>query len=361
MKTYLPGLNTVRFCAALKVLLIHFIFSLSSETRWHYLGPNAVTMFFVLSGYLITYRLLLERQETGRINLKAFYIRRELRILPLYYLAAIVGGFILPLIGAPAPSTDAMLTILFLVPQFTHAYSIPSGVMIPMWSIGVEEVFYLFFPAAMRVLSVTWVSIGVIVTSTVISLIASSPHSSLFLLFPLFRAMRFECMAVGALAAWLIVSKSRWLFVVYHRVIEVMAIGLLILLTLFNVSLSLPFYDLIFSIVVAVFLVNISTNPRPILRLEWSWSKAAGELSYGIYIWHFPILWFFTTILSGLPLLLATVVGTLIVAWGSYRFIEKPMLGLKDRFQHKPASLKVSVDGYGAAQAVPIVRHNEIS
>src|SRR5687767_14370505 len=98
MKSYLPGLNTVRFFAALNVVFLHFPAYGTYSTYPFYSGPDAVTIFFVLSGYLITYRLLLEHKEKGTINLKAFYIRRELRILPLYYLAVLVGGFILPLI-----------------------------------------------------------------------------------------------------------------------------------------------------------------------------------------------------------------------------------------------------------------------
>jgi peptidoglycan/LPS O-acetylase OafA/YrhL len=240
----------------------------------------------------------------------------------------LVGGFILPLIGAPVPAPEAMMSILLMAPQFVSAYSLPAGVLLPLWSIGVEELFYLFFPLAIRMLPLIRVCLVVIVGSTLLGIITAATDSPLF---PLLRSMRFECMAVGALAAWLVVTRSRWLAVVHHRVIEIALIGMLLLIAFFRVPL--PFYDLTFSIIVAVFLLNLSTNPDPFIRLEWRWSKAAGELSYGIYIWHLPVLWACSTVFSGLPFIGASLIATLLVALASYHLIERPILRLKDRFQ----------------------------
>src|SRR5712692_1492145 len=105
---HFPGLNGLRFFAALAVCASHV------ELLKQYLGyPSAydrpavyevgrlsVTFFFVLSGYLITYLLLIEKQATGTISLRDFYVRRILRIWPLYYLLMGLSFFVVPRITA---------------------------------------------------------------------------------------------------------------------------------------------------------------------------------------------------------------------------------------------------------------------
>src|SRR5690349_12370889 len=90
---YLPGLNALRAIAALVVLLVHFTIYFANPLGVHNFiiynhgvqAPLAVTLFFVLSGYLITSLLILEKETKGQINISAFYLRRILRIWPLYF------------------------------------------------------------------------------------------------------------------------------------------------------------------------------------------------------------------------------------------------------------------------------------
>ena len=118
-KVYFPGLNGLRFFAAMAVVVTHI------ELVKHFMGlPNlwgnhssniltlksavntfvfeagglGVYFFFVLSGFLITYLLLVEKAKTGTIAVKKFYLRRILRIWPLYYLIVILGFFVVPYI-----------------------------------------------------------------------------------------------------------------------------------------------------------------------------------------------------------------------------------------------------------------------
>lgn len=100
---YLPGLNGIRAIAAIAVLISHislaidklgisfalFGFEENGKPKGYLLASHGVTMFFVLSGFLITYLLLLEK-ESHEINIKKFYFRRILRIWPLYYLYLIL-------------------------------------------------------------------------------------------------------------------------------------------------------------------------------------------------------------------------------------------------------------------------------
>lgn len=325
MKDYLPGLNTVRVYAAFCVLYVHV--AGVSQTPVIMSGWNAVTLFFTLSGFLITYRLLREKQATKRINLKAFYIRREARILPLYYLVLFICLFFLPLLGVkPIEPLPALLAIV-LLPQVAYGLvGITSlGAASVLWSIGVEELFYIIFPFLMRRFNFVRLCLLIIVVSTVLDGLISAGASDSVRFFVKF--MRFECMAVGALMAWLVVTRSRWLFVLYHPAVQLATIALLVLAVVCD--LILPLNDLFFSIVVAVVLINISTNPSSVLKLEFRWSRPLGELTYGIYLWHLPITFVLQQYLSGWTLMLLVLVLTLMIAWCSYQFIEKPITRLR--------------------------------
>ena len=103
-KIYFPGLNALRFFAAYFVLLHHgetirAKFGMPNFEAYSFFrnGMIAVSFFFVLSGFLITYLLLDEIQRTHDVSIKKFYIRRVLRIWPLYYLLIFIGLAIVPL------------------------------------------------------------------------------------------------------------------------------------------------------------------------------------------------------------------------------------------------------------------------
>ena len=102
---YFSGLNGLRFFAALAVIITHIELikeqmefpGLHSKNKIVFeLGGLGVVFFFVLSGFLITYLLLKEKEQTGTINVKKFYLRRILRIWPLYFLIVALGFFVLP-------------------------------------------------------------------------------------------------------------------------------------------------------------------------------------------------------------------------------------------------------------------------
>ena len=103
-RVFFPNLNGLRFLAVLLVVIDHVegirsAYSLSSY--WEVpaipvLGQTGVDLFFVLSGFLITYLLLVEKERTGNLDFRAFYLRRTLRIWPLYYAMVVLGLFVLP-------------------------------------------------------------------------------------------------------------------------------------------------------------------------------------------------------------------------------------------------------------------------
>jgi len=112
----------------------------------------AVSLFFVLSGYLITTLLAMEKENTGRVHLRAFYQRRVARIWPLYYgftLAVLVIGVFVPRL---LPSARALAAYTFFSGNwylvFSHS-NLAGGLGI-LWSINIEEQFYLLWPLLIK-------------------------------------------------------------------------------------------------------------------------------------------------------------------------------------------------------------------
>lgn len=164
---YFKGFNGVRFIAASAVIVHHIeeyksVFLFGREDLWarpfaYQLGRLGVALFFVLSGFLITYLLLAEKQKTGKIAIRKFYIRRILRIWPLYFLIVGTGLFIwphVPLLHTPASmSSDIyanfgqkLLLYGLVLPNFASALYGNIPMVTHTWSIGVEEQFYLMWP-----------------------------------------------------------------------------------------------------------------------------------------------------------------------------------------------------------------------
>lgn len=342
-----PGLNTIRFYAALAVVINHvgaqfppdhkffrFINSFFPEAQ------DAVNLFFVLSGFLITYLLLHERTTTGKINIKNFYIRRTLRIWPLYYLVALSGLVIFPILFANYPLTGLprykLALALCLLPNF-------AGLSVPMthlWSIGVEEQFYALWPWVNRDdVTILRVSFGIIIVKLLTTpVIMSFNYGNTA---AIFFSLRFECMAIGALGAYLYSKKANYLKWVYHPGVQIVALGAFVYLVIFDVPVNT--YNIVWaSLTYIVLIMNIATNQYSLLKLNFPPIEKLGEISYGLYLYHFPVLYliYFMTHNVGFKsiwtspflLLIITVVSTWAVAALSYRWFEAPFLNLKRRF-----------------------------
>src|SRR5207249_1695754 len=167
LKVYFPGLNSLRFFAAFGILVFHiegFKDTLHLPNAMgvpfiRNIGPLSVSFFFVLSGFLITYLLLVEKETFGKISIKKFYTRRIFRIVPLYYLIVIIGLLAIPNIsffhyggypenmgGIVQASWPLYLLMLPNVAEVIYTVPYIGGA----WTIGVEEQFYLFWPWLIR-------------------------------------------------------------------------------------------------------------------------------------------------------------------------------------------------------------------
>ncbi len=369
-KIYLPGLNGVRFIAALAVLIHHVEQGKGSlglanglaSPPIHRAGGLGVTVFFVLSGYLITYLLLTELRTTSTIRIRDFYVRRILRIWPLYYLIVVLGWvvaptlvlFSLPLFESPfGPGfLPGIAFYLLLCPQFLPARQSPT-LAGPLWSVGVEEHFYAFWPLLVRAFR------GRIVlpfAGIVGALVAARFYLRHPLRLPatpeewttheymvtLLDQSRFGCMAIGGLAAWLWLSRPesvRWLF---RRDVQAVILAALAACLAFGVvvpAVDAEFYSVLF----AILILNISLNGRSLLKLENRVFLFMGEISFGLYVYHWFIIAAVLNLLKGWSglgrpvlgnvVLYGVVVGlTTAVAAASHYLIERPFLRMKARF-----------------------------
>ena len=301
---HFPGLNGVRFIAALLVIVDHtelFKSNLGYETIWgnsysSYLGANGVTIFFVLSGFLITYLLLSEKQY-GSVNIGNFYVRRILRIWPLYYLILVIGFFIAPhieFLQVPDYTSDMskyggrLLLFSGLLANVAFVYLPTVAFANILWTVAVEEQFYLIWPHLVkRSSSIPRILLVMFLTYVIIKLIAviafpKDPINDLIYI------TRFSSMIIGAAGAYLVFKSHQLLNIIYNKYVQIGALFSLALLI--SNELRVKYLSLygseIISIVAIILIMNIATNRSSIVKLENGLWNYLGKISYGLYVYH---------------------------------------------------------------------------
>ena len=168
---YQPELDGLRFYAFLGVFVGHtlpfddlFYQRLHLPLPWIWgaavrAGGAGVDLFFALSAYLITSLLLRERRETGNLSLRLFYIRRTLRIWPLYFLVVVLGIVFADTGGEHEtrwfyyqrlPWYYVLGYVLFVGNWIYAIFGVAQSICAPLWTVSIEEQFYLLWPALMK-------------------------------------------------------------------------------------------------------------------------------------------------------------------------------------------------------------------
>jgi peptidoglycan/LPS O-acetylase OafA/YrhL len=309
-------------------------------------GNLGVRFFFVISGFLITYLLIQEHDLYGRVSLKGFYIRRALRILPVYfaYLAVIALLQIFTNLHQAAITWVGDLT-------FTTNF-LPRGVISGhLWSLSVEEQFYLLWP-----LTFVWLIkrekylLPVLVLPMMVALfchVVSWAQKVPWIIHPLFHIhsslVNFDSLATGSLAAFALARHReklvRWLAGWGKFYGVVLGVGLVVLpgcdvgclrpLTAIAGNLGQAFGF-------AMLLLASTLYPATFRPLNWSWVTRLGVISYSVYIWQqiffagpktygfAPVWW------MAFPGWLA---ASLVLGFASYYGLEKPLLKLRAGFR----------------------------
>ena len=354
---HLPGLNGLRAIAAIAVVLSHTLLlgvqlGLPANQQGTDLAGFGVSIFFSLSGFLITFLLLKEKKQFARINIRAFYMRRILRIWPLYYLYLILVLLCLGWLGLERPE-GSIWFYLFLCANIPFILGAEIPLLGHYWSLGVEEQFYLFWPwIVSKVRSIRTFLIWFIVCFLFLKagFRLLDMYKGISIPYLIVHVTRFECMAIGALGAVFCVEENA-LFnrIVRHRLAQVLA-WLAILLMAFNRFhvISMIDNDLV-DVITVVLIINVALNPQKLIGLENRVCDFLGRISFGIYVYH-PLLImilgkFAGSYLAGLDITLrytvaftAVLLTTILVAWLSYELYEKKILRLKVRYAPVPSS-----------------------
>jgi peptidoglycan/LPS O-acetylase OafA/YrhL len=379
--TYFPGLNGVRCIAACGVVIRHIeqykelfrLPNISDNLIIRSLGEHGVNLFFVLSGFLITYLFFVEEKENKKISIKKFYLRRAMRILPLYFLILALGFFIAPALSTHLPFHTGvalsaytaqlsenywakLLLFALILPNLCLILFPPVLVASQAWSIGVEEQFYLLWPLLFRFCKRHFIkaifsvlAIKILIIQGLRAYLPTLPSSSADFIYKLRAVYTFtldfkvECLAFGALGAVLLFRYPAFMkrFVI-HRLIQIPST--LILVALLGFGSVSPLSGWVYAILYTVLLVNISQSNERFLSLEGPKMNFFGKISYGIYMYH-PIsilIGMFildaTSGFSGVVLYILTFIITFALSSISYFKFEKPFLNLKQRFESVPVS-----------------------
>jgi peptidoglycan/LPS O-acetylase OafA/YrhL len=316
--SHFKGLNTLRFIAAFLVVIHHAESLRKDHGLQNHLkdfglfqnGTHAVSFFFVLSGFLITYLLLKEREVKNDISIKQFYIKRVFRIWPLYFLMVVIGAIIQPYfidwfnIPYEMPYTfgETWYYFVFFVPGMVN-YFFGSNLLEPLWSIGVEEVFYLIWAPLFKWLKkhVLKLLLGVIAFKLI--LISINTYWPLpGVLSYLIRIHQFEAMAIGGLGAYLVFNHGKRINAsfIYSISAQIILYLLILVFIVFGANIHAQIWHFFFenpiiSAVVpnALFLyliIGVSVVDKNLFTLENRVFSYLGEISYGIYMFHLLIL-----------------------------------------------------------------------
>lgn len=333
----IAGLTGLRGVAILLVVAFHV-----TPERIPF-GSLGVTVFFVLSGYLMTRLLLAERERNGRVDFRAFYMRRVLRLAPALVFAVTVTVLAMWLLRDPQmPSPflkEAGLALLYLS-DFAWAFGVEMPALAHTWSLSVEEQFYLVWPALLLALLLATrgdarrlrlvifsMTAAALAWRVLLIAVADNPDRVYFAPDTNAYALLLGC----SLAVWpdrrAPGPKVAWATTALAVLLAVLPVssrgddGLVVMMYL-NTAAAL----------VAVLMVKAAPRAGWLLSnrpLVW-----IGEISYGWYIWH-QLLWHvhpFGYELVGRNGHAIAAVLALIPTWISYRYVEMPALRLKERF-----------------------------
>jgi len=363
----IPGLDGLRAIAFLLVFALH--------TDYLHVGWIGVQFFFVLSGFLITGILLdMKKALPPREYFSKFYGRRFLRIFPLYYfyLLLMTGVAVWLISIAYRPNymrvfLEQVRYAVFYVYDFffaTNSLNL-SHFLDHFWSLSVEEQFYIFWPLLILLVPEKYLKklfLSFIVLGPVFRIALFFIHGTGALgflndqvsiaVYPL-PFSHIDAFAFGAYISRYSIPKARGQFFLLLGALPVIgyasqyiATGSIGRLSAFGFPhLLSEAYQFIwgYSLLNYFFAVTVYAVAREgifVRFLEWGPMRYLGKISYGLYVYHLPIVWFSGRVRDfGLPeptakvltALIAFVV-TLLVASASYYLMEKPVLNLKDRF-----------------------------
>lgn len=362
-RIYFKNFDVLRFVAAYLIVLLHCFFgwktffghpSFISEKmttpmidKLELIVNNfsfGVDIFFLISGFLITYLLLSEKETTGRIDILKFYIRRSLRIWPLYFIMILIGPLLSYFFYEQSP--DYLYQFLFAGNFDVIHHGTKSPATDHLWSICIEEHFYLVCPLVLFLIPVNRIPqtlLSIILICIAYRAYISSCSENYGMTLYMHTLSRIDVLAIGSLLGYLFYQgKIKFTSPLPVRMI----IYTVFLFIFFNVSynecgtlFSAVMKKYFYVIMVAYWMGNFLFNPDArMVFTKPNFIHGFGKMSYGIYMFNPVVIFLILKIFSALDfrnyfMFLASVH---IVIWAvinlSYHFVELPFLLLKEKY-----------------------------
>ncbi|MGB3608111.1 acyltransferase family protein [Psychroserpens sp.] len=352
----LPNLDPLRFILASLVIFFHIQLLSRNQGLPYYLeipifnrGPEAVNMFFVLSGFLIIKGIYKHKQH-GSFSIKTFYIKRVLRIFPLYYLVVIFGfifyWLLLPALDIPYNNNynlvEGVLLATFFLPNVLDELHKPGGILEVLWSIGIEEQFYIIIAPLLYF-------VGKYKILTALSLLTIA----YFIVFHLdsmdvlrtYQFLYFFLFAGGVIA--ILEEKKQLQFLKWSPLMPIAVVvctGLYFMTNLFEFQV-LWLRNALTMVLFSLFIHSLAHN-KVGKAIKIKFLNYLGRISYGIYMFHviaLNISMFFVLkareqfilndTISILSIYILTFGITILMAHVSYVYYESYFLKLKTKFR----------------------------
>ncbi len=361
-RPYFPNLDVLRFFAAFLVVFGHSVtdslkylslpYPLNNTLEIICRGGNWVSLFFVLSGFLLGYLAFLDKSN-GTFSLRKFTVRRILRIWPLYFIFLLIGYLIIPLIAQFFTGNEYNYTtlpyFLLFIGNFAMKtmYEINDFSYIPLnssilWSISIEEQFYIVLAVIFAIFSsqtVKWLLFALVLAGLVYVFIPKAPHSA-FNYHTFYFLLDFFGGAL--LAAFIFFRKNRQTFSFNATRLKVAIVVLGLTLVCFPNLLSLKVMLILWFMLIIVYLTFCNDKLTRYLKKQQSLIYL-GKISYGIYVIHPIFQYAFFLMLhkylgnahqltKDLLNVVLTTIFTIGCAHLSYKYMESYFLRLKSKF-----------------------------
>ena len=340
---YIPAFDGLRAVAVILVLLFH-----QGYIRGGWVG---VDIFFTLSGYLITLILMTEYETTGSIAVPRFYIRRACRLLPALVVVLCVAVVLAIYLDDKIYDTeiDAVAGLLYII-NYRYAFFPVDGTALGhLWSLSVEEQFYLFWPFILiallshvgrKIALYTILILTCIVITWRFVLLAGTTHSTAYRIYFSFDTRMDEILIGCSLALWGYRPRAEALRLL--NAFLPVVVGLIVVIVVKAPvlgRLSLSSYPLIGAAVAYTIVIVTSDAENVLVRLlSLPPIVALGRISYGVYLWHYLIIQevrFKSDLFTNQIFLIAGL--TLTAAVASFWLIERPFLRLKSFYKPSTA------------------------
>lgn len=341
----MPSLDGLRAVSIILVLIAHIFYDKQVE-RYFNFGKVGVEIFFVISGFLITTLLLREKQKTGKLNLKFFYLRRAFRILPLVFLFAGCLFFLDQLFNLQITGLS-FFTMIFFLKNLPFDGDWYTG---HFWSLSVEEQYYLLFPFILSRLTVRKYSLLLISLIVFIPLLTylgynkvgivetnALVHKASFVIINLFGRGTVGIL-VGSLISILVFTNKLKVDRIYNARYAGLLVFTLALLTQMHFVLDVfseYFLIVVFDLLIAITIIlNLNSRSWFAGVLNIPSIARVGVLSYSIYVWQqlFTYMQPWRNIGNLGSNLFLNIAVLFIVSYLSYEFFEKKFLAMKKKW-----------------------------